>query len=175
MKLNILNLKTKLIFMHQYNYQNNTLHLKVKKSLVLVRTVMFGLAFSFFAFPVLGTIVGILAGSGLQFGYFIGIGIFSLIGFYLLRISLWNTYGEETIEILENKIIYEANYGWFKDGKKEMEIRVPEYSFKSAGYEEDNEGVLVITSEESQMESVVKIPMNDLEALLFILQPLINS
>lgn len=160
--------------MHQYRFKNNILNLKVKKSPLAIRIVMFFLAFAFFVFPVLGTIVGILAGSGLQFGYFIAIGIFSLIGFYLLRVSLWNTYGEETIEILETKIIYEANYGWFKDGKKEMATVVPEYSFKSAGYEEDNEGVLVITSEESQIESVVKMPMNDLESLLFILQPLIN-
>ena len=157
--------------MQQYNLVNNILNLKVKKSPLIIRIVMFFLTFAFFVFPVLGTIVGILAGSGLQFSYFIGIGIFSLLGFYLLRVSLWNTYGEETIEILEDKIIYEANYGWFKDGKKEMAIAVPEYSFKSVGYEEDNEGVLVITSEESEIESVVKMPMNELESLLFILQP----
>ncbi|MCI9846886.1 hypothetical protein [Flavobacterium pectinovorum] len=161
--------------MQQYNFKNNILNLKVKKSPILVRAVMFGLAFSFFVFPVLGTLVGILTGNGLQFGYFVAIGIFSLIGFYLLRVSLWNTYGEETIEILENKIIYEANYGWFKDGKKEMTIIVPEYSFKPAGYEEDNEGVLVITSKESQIESVIKMPMKELEALLVVLKPVINS
>jgi hypothetical protein len=50
----------------------------------------------------------------------------------------------------------------------------PNYSFKSVGYEEDNEGVLVISSEKSQMESVVKMPMEDLESLLFILQPVTN-
>lgn len=157
--------------MHQFNFKNNTLNLKVKKSPLAVRIVMFFFAFAFFVFPILGTIVGVLTGDGLQFGYLIGIGIFALMGFYLLRISLWNTYGEETIEILGNMIIYEVNYGWFKDGKKEIAIiTVPEYSFKSVGYEEDNEGVLVITSEESQMESVVKIPIVHLEELILILQ-----
>ncbi|MFB3389731.1 hypothetical protein [Flavobacterium sp. LAR06] len=158
--------------MQQYNFKNNILNLKVKKSPFAVRIVMFFFAFAFFVFPIAGTMVGVLTGSGLHFGYFIGIGLFSLMGFYFLRLSLWNTYGEERIEILENKIIYEANYGWFKDGKKEFAIINPNYSFKAVGYEEDNEGVLIISSEQSQMESVVKIPMNDLESLLYILEPI---
>ncbi|MDA6071813.1 hypothetical protein NJT12_19490 [Flavobacterium sp. AC] len=136
-----------------------------------VRIVMFFFAFAFFVFPVFGAIVGMLMGSGLQFGYFIGIGLFSLMGFYLLRVSLWNTYGEENIEILANKVVYEANYGWFKDGKKELVISAPTYSFKSVGYEEDNEGVLVISSENAQIESVVKMSIHEIEALLFILEP----
>lgn len=158
--------------MQQYHFKNNVLNLKVKKSPLAVRIVMFFLTFTFFIFPITGTIIGLLTGSGLHFGYFIGIGLFSLMGFYLLRLSLWNTFGEEMIEVLEDKIIYEANYGWFKDGKKEVPITIPAYSFKSVGYEEDNEAVLVITSEESQLESVVKMPMSEMESLLFILEPI---
>lgn len=156
--------------MQQYYLQNNILNLKVKKSPILVRVVMFGLAFCFFVFPVLGVIFGIAGGSGLHFGYFIAIGIFSLIGFYTLRISLWNTYGEETFQIAENKIIYEANYGWFKDGKKETLMSNPNYFSVQAGYEEDNESVLVIASDESKIESVVKMPTVQLEELIMILQ-----
>jgi hypothetical protein len=158
--------------MQQFTFKNNILNLKVKKSPLPIRIVMFFFAFAFFVFPVLGTIVGVLAGGGIQFGYLIGIGIFALMGFYLLRVSLWNTYGEETIEILNDKVVYEANYGWFKDGKKETILTDPKYSFKSVGYEEDNEAVLVISSENTQIESVVKMSMTDLEALLFILEPI---
>lgn len=154
--------------MQQYYIKNNTLNLKVKKSPILVRTVMFGLAFSFFVFPVIGVISSIA--SGLHFSYFIAIGVFSLVGFYTLRISLWNTYGEETFHIVENKIIYEVNYGWFKDGKKETLISNPDYFSAQAGYEEDNEGVLVIASEESKIESVVKMPKIQLEELIMILK-----
>lgn len=161
--------------MQQFNFKNNKLNLRVKKSPLGVRIVMFFLAFASFILPVFGTIWGLSLGGGLDIGYFIGIGLFSVIGFYLLRIALWNTYGEETIEILKNRITYEANYNWFKDGKKEMAITVPSYSFKSVGYEEDNEGVLVISSENVQMESVVKMPMEQIESLLFILKPVANS
>lgn len=155
--------------MQQFNFRNNTLNLKVKKSPFAVRIVMFFFAFAFFIFPLVGTIVSVLTGGGLQIGYFIGIGIFGLMGFYLLRVSLWNTYGEETIEILNDKVIYEASYGWFKDGKKETAISVPKYSFKSVGYEEDNQAVLIITDEECEIESVVKMSMEQLESLLFVL------
>jgi|GEM_PF-5609187 len=43
-----------------------------------------------------------------------------------------------------------------------------EYSFKSVGYEEDYEAVLVISYKEDQVESVVKMPMTQLEELIFI-------
>lgn len=157
--------------MQQFNFKNNTLNLKVKKSPLAIRIIMFFFAFASFILPLFGTIWGLVLGGGLEIGYFIGIGLFSVMGFYLLRIALWNTYGEETIGILENKIIYEANYGWFKDGKKEIAISGPRYSFKSVGYEEDNEGVLVISSENTQIESVVKMPIEQIEALLFVLEP----
>lgn len=156
--------------MQQYNFANNILNLKVKKSPFLVRAILFVLAFSFFVFPTGGAIFGIASGSGLHIGYFMAIGIFSILGFYLLRISLWNTYGEETIQILENKVIYEANYGWFKDGKKEVLITNPKYSFASIGYEEDNEGILIISGEETKIESVVKIPMPQLAELIKVLE-----
>lgn len=161
--------------MQQYNLVDNILNLKVKKSPLIIRIVMFFLTFAFFVFPVLGTIVGILAGSGLQFSYLIGIGIFSLIGFYLRRVSLWNTYGEETIEIFENKIIYEANYGWFKDGKKEVFIfSNPIFHALLADYE-DNERVLLIVSGNVEIESVVKIPLHQLEELIEVLNVKYNK
>lgn len=152
--------------MQQYYYQNNILQLKVKKSPFLVRAIMFILAFSFFILPIFGAIFSIAMGGGLHIGFFIGIGIFSLFGFYLLRMSLWNTYGEETIQILDNKIVYEANYGWFKDGKKEILISNPNFYALPAGYEEDKEGVLVIASNNDRLESVVKMKIIHLEELI---------
>ncbi|KAF2334022.1 MAG: hypothetical protein REI96_15105 [Flavobacterium nitrogenifigens] len=156
--------------MKQYHYQNNILNLQVKKTPFLIRAILFLIAFMLFVFPVGGTIFGIALGNGLHIGYFIGIGICFLIGFYTLRIALWNTYGNETIQILEDKVIYEANYGWFKDGKKEILISNPNFYAVPAGYEEDNEGVLIIGSDDAKVESVVKIKMIQLEELASLLQ-----
>lgn len=161
--------------MQQYNLSNNTLNLKVKKSPFLVRVVMFSLAFSFFIFPIVGAVFSVALGSGLHIGFFIGIGIFSLVGFHTLRVSLWNTYGEENIQFLESKIIYEANYGWFKDGKKEISISNPKFYALAAGYEEDKEGTLVITSNEAEIDTVVKMPMTEVGELVLLLETLKNK
>lgn len=158
-------------FIKQYNFQNNTLKLKVKKSPFLVRAVMFALAFSLFIFPVLGAVFNIATGGGLNIMFFIVIGLFSLLGFHTLRMSLWNTYGEETIVFSADKIIYEADYGWFKDGKKETVISSkPNFYFVPAGYEDDKEGVLIITSDNITIQSVVKIKIIQLEELISILE-----
>ncbi|SHH74777.1 hypothetical protein [Flavobacterium defluvii] len=156
--------------MKQYTLEFNTLNLKVKKSPLIIRFIMFLLAFSFFTFPLLGVIFSVANGAGMQIGYFLAIGLFGVVGFYLLRVSLWNTYGEETIDFLSNKIIYEANYGWFKDAKKEIELIHPQYSHKSVGYEEDNEAVLIITCENAEIETAVKMPLAQIEELILILQ-----
>ncbi|MEN2490260.1 hypothetical protein AAYQ05_20825 [Flavobacterium sp. B11] len=156
--------------MKQYHLQNNILNLQVKKTPFLVRAILFVIAFVLFIFPVVGAIFGIALGNGLHIGYFIGIGFCSLIGFYTLRVALWNTYGNETIQILDDKVIYEANYGWFKDGKKELLVSNPNFYVVSAGYEEDNEGVLIIGCDDAKVESVVKIGMIQLEELTALLQ-----
>ena len=70
---------------------------------------------------------------------------------------------------MNNKIIYEAIYGWFKDGKKETLISDPNYQAIPAGYIEDNEGVLLIASENTEIQSVVKMKMPQLDELISIL------
>ncbi len=152
--------------MNQFDLQANKLCLKVRKTPVIIRIVLFVFAFAFFVFPIISLLFSISNGNGLKFGYFIFIGCFGLMGFYLLRVSLWNTYGNEVIEILANKIIYEADYGWFKDGKKEVAYVGLNYSIKSIGYEDENKGVLVIHTDDTQIESVVKMPIPQLEELI---------
>ncbi|WP_166963168.1 hypothetical protein [Yeosuana marina] len=105
-------------------------------------------------------------GKGLHIGYFIILFLFGLIAFYLLRISLWNTYGEETIVLNMPTIQYEANYGWFKDGKKTINSNTPVFSISQIGYEEDKIGTLVIGENDEKIESVVKIPINQIEELI---------
>ncbi|MBP2282241.1 hypothetical protein H4V97_000559 [Flavobacterium sp. CG_23.5] len=156
--------------MNQYSFENNQLKFKVSKTPFLVRLVLFIITFLCFAFPLFGIIFNIVEGNGIKFGGILAFGIFYLLGFYLLRISLWNSYGEETIQINENKIIYIADYRWFKDGKKTIEKNGVTYSIKPVGYEEENNGILVISNGKSEIESAVKIPKKNLEKLISIIQ-----
>jgi energy-coupling factor transporter transmembrane protein EcfT len=156
--------------MKQFNFEDNTLILKVKKAPIFMRGIMFLISFLSFILPLIGIIIAISLGNKFHFGFLIGVGFFGLIGFYLLRISLWNTYGEETIKFNSSEIEYEANYGWFKDGKKINNIDKPVYSIKQIGYVDDKKGALVLEEGNIKIESVVKIPINQLEELIEILK-----
>ncbi|GAA3610318.1 hypothetical protein GCM10022396_29370 [Flavivirga amylovorans] len=88
------------------------------------------------------------------------------MGFYLLRVSLWNTYGYETIFFNEQKLTYEANYGWFKDGKKVITISSLSFTIKQIGYEEDKKGTLIIETDDSCIECATKMPIHEIKELI---------
>ncbi|NQX82318.1 MAG: hypothetical protein HRT66_10040 [Flavobacteriaceae bacterium] len=152
--------------MKQHELNNGELTLRVKRSPVFVRIVIFLFAFLFFLLPLVGMILSILMGDGFHIGFLIGIGFFGLMGFYLLRIGLWNTYGTEIIKFQSSKVIYEANYGWFKDAKKTKEIIPLSFSLKPIGYGEDNEGVLIIGSNDFLIECATKMSINEINELI---------
>ena len=108
--------------MKQHELNNGELILRVKRSPVFVRIVIFSFAFLFFLLPIVGMTLSILMGNRFHIGFLIGLGFFGLMGFYLLRMGLWNTYGTEIIKFQSGKVIYEANYGWFKDAKKQKKL-----------------------------------------------------
>lgn len=152
--------------MNQITFQNNILKLNVKKAPLIIRIILFLLAFAFFAFPISGMIASLALGNGFKMAFLIAIGIFALLGFYLLRIALWNTYGEETFQKINNELIYEANYHWFRDGKKTIEINAINYSVAPIGYEEENKGILVLENGKNRIESSVKISIPELKTLI---------
>ncbi len=152
--------------MNQYIITENTLILKVKKSPVFIRSILFLFSFLFFVLPIVGMAGYIFMRKGFHASFLFGIFFFGLLGFYLLRISLWNTYGKEEITFNGNQVSYVADYGWFKDSLKTKEINIITYSIRPIGYEDDNEGALVIGECESTIECVTKMPISDIEKLI---------
>ena len=150
----------------QYELHDNTLVLRVKKAPLFVRSVLFFFSFLFFLLPLVGMILGLAMGQGMHIGYLIGMFFFGLLGFYMLRISLWNTFGKETITFGAHEITYIADYGWFKDGKKEKEVSdFVLFSIRPIGYEDDNKGRLIIGRDEP-IHCVTKMPTPELEELI---------
>ena len=152
--------------MDQFSFENNQLKLKVSKTPVFVSLILIIITFLCFALPIFGIVFNAVEGNGIKIGGILVFGVFCLIGFYLLRISLWISYGQEIIKFNENEIIYIADYRWFKDGEKTLEKNEITYSIKPVGYEEENNGILVISNGKSEIESVVKIPKENLEKLI---------
>jgi len=159
----------------QYQLEGNILTLTVKKAPLFVRSIMFLFAFLFFLLPLMGMFLGFAMGEGMHINYLISLFIFGLLGFYMLRISLWNTYGKEIVILNNNKIEYYADYGWFKGGKKQKEFNQQvEFGIRQIGYEEDNEGGLIIGLEEPNIICATKMPNAVLKELIDKLNELVN-
>ena len=153
--------------MNQFELKDNQLILKVKKSPLLGRILLYLITFLSIALPLGGFIVNMISNVGLSFFHILFLFLFGLIAFYMLRVSLWNTYGFESIQFDNNKLTYVADYRWFKDKVKEFTFENINYDIKPVGYEEDNKGVLVITFDDDKvLETVTKIPISNLESLI---------
>jgi len=161
--------------MEQFKLENNKITLTSKPSPLFARGLILFFAIISILLPVGGMIGSMANGNRFHIGFLITTGIFGLIGFYLLRVFLWNSYGKETIVFSKNQVTYEADYKWFKDGKKTQNFESLEFSIKPIGYQEDNIGTLVIESNEDCIESVVKMPNKELDSLILELKQVLNN
>lgn len=94
----------------------------------------------------------------------------------MLRIALWNTCGKEIITMLDNKLIYIADYNWFKDKVTEFSFKKIQFTSHQVGYEEDNKGVLVINFDKNvTLETVTKLDLAELATLITQLNKNRNS
>ncbi|WP_272151493.1 hypothetical protein [Tenacibaculum aiptasiae] len=152
--------------MKQYYLNNNELILKVKKSPFFIRLIMFLFSFLFFLAPILGLFFSFYLKQKFHFGFLIGIGIFGLLGFYMLRVSLWNTYGIEKITFNKNSVTYIADYKWFKDRVETEEIDSMFFSIVPVEYEEDHTGVLKIDLNSYTIECTTKMSILEIEELI---------
>lgn len=159
----------------QYTLEGNVLTLKAKKAPLLVLSVMYFFSFLFFLMPIAAIVMGSTMDKGLHVGYIIGLFIFGVLGFYMLRMSLWNTRGREVLTFNEKVIDYVADYGWFKDAKKQREITSAlKFSMRRIGYEDDKKGGLVIELDEP-IFCATRMPNTELEELIDKLYNLTNG
>jgi hypothetical protein len=147
--------------MKQFTFQHNQLTIKVKKAPLFVRLVLFPIAILFFLIPTFAIILTLAKENGISFYSLIFVAIFFAMGFYLLRITLCNTFGQEIFKISTNKITYTLNFGWFKYTKKEIALDSLHYTIKTN--EDENKGVLVFGQNEMKIESAVQISIIELE------------
>lgn len=151
----------------RYTFNNNILELYVKKSPLIGRGFLLFLAFVMVALPLLGMVLNFIDGNAFHFGYLIGLGLFSLVGFYFVRLFLWNTYGKEVIEIGDSTVSYYVDYHYFKGNQQVIRYEGLSYSIVPIGFEEEQIGNLLITaSEKDYIESGVNMDITELVVLV---------
>ena len=142
----------------------------MKKNLIGRGFLLF-LAFVMVALPVLGMTLNFMEGNAFHFGYIIGLGIFSLISFYFVRLFLWNTYGKEVIAFGETTVSYYVDYHYFKGNPKEINFECLSYSIVPIGFEKEQVGHLVISASAMDfIESGVNMDIAELVELIAVLE-----
>ncbi|CAM3545461.1 hypothetical protein FLGE108171_02195 [Flavobacterium gelidilacus] len=143
----------------------------VKKSPLIGRGFILFLAFICVALPIMGIVLNFMDGNAFHFGFIIGLGLFSLVGFYFIRLFLWNTYGKEVIEIGESSVSYYVDYHYFKGNQKQMKYEELTYEFTSIGFEEEQKGNLIIVANVKEfIHSAVNMPNAELIELIGVLE-----
>lgn len=121
--------------------------------------------------PFIGLFLSINSGGELHIRHFVSLFVGGLVGFFLLRFTLWNIFGREHFEIKHGKIHQIADYKWFKSSLKSLDVEALHFEIVPVGYEEDGNGVLCLIGAEEQIVSSVKMPITELEILIKKLHP----
>tara|TARA_R110002050_G_scaffold68995_2_gene149408 strand:+ start:680 stop:1165 length:486 start_codon:yes stop_codon:yes gene_type:complete len=147
---------------NQITIKENQVIIKSSKSPLAIRITLIVILLICFLIPIAATMSIMFERKGPHIGIFLAFLFFWGIGFYMLRLILWNTFGREIITIEKDTIIYEADFRYFRDGKsvissKELEVRVIPIE-----EEKTNLGILLFTSGDQQLASVLKVPLHKL-------------
>ncbi|WP_070138161.1 hypothetical protein [Crocinitomix algicola] len=150
----------------QYSIDNNTLSLTVKKSHFILRFLLYFMSCVILLGPIIGFIISIKSGQPFHFKFLIGMAISSIIGFYILRFALWNSFGKEIIELSPESISYTTDYKIYRDKKNHKREGNLTFSYNPIGYIEDQMGCLTINTGTGTIQSVVKMPIIDINTLI---------
>lgn len=148
----------------QINFINNDkqLIISVRKSPIFVRIILMFILILFTTGPILGLISMVIEGGRIQFGHFISLALFWGLAYYVFRVFCWNTFGKEYISF-SDKVKYYSDFKFFKDSYKEFNNSNLSFEIEQIGYEENNEGVLIIRNNNETIKSVIKIKIPELK------------
>ena len=149
----------------QINFINNDkkqIVISVRKSPIFLRIFLMIIFILFLIVPILGMAEMIIEREKLKFGAFISLALFWGLAYYVFRILSWNTFGKEHISFTD-KVEYFSDFKYFKDSFKEFDNSDLRFEFEKIGYEEDNEGFLIIKNNNETLKSVIKVKIPELK------------
>lgn len=150
---------------NQIEISGSKLTISVKKSPLVIRIVLSVVLLIMVLIPLLATYIVLTVGDGFHIGLAFSFLLFWGLGFYMLRIILWNSVGREILLLGDDNIEYNADYGLFKDGRKKIETNqlATEIIYED---EPDNPvGRLRLNSDTTAIESVIKTRLAELKEL----------
>ncbi len=133
-----------------------------KKAPIFIRIFLILIMSILILIPI--TVIALTYENGPHMGILISFIICWGVGFYLLKIVLWNTIGQEVLTVNPEKISYLADYRFFKDGRKEIEIDDLKTEIICTDYNKQL-GILILKNKTTQIETVIQAKIAKLEEI----------
>ena len=151
-------------FMIEFN--DSQLSILATKAPLIIRIVLALALLALILIPIAVTIVILTWFDGLELGIVFSFILCWGVGFYLLRLILWNSFGRETLILNPDKIIYLADYRLFKDGREEIGTKNLEMEVIYGVKSNKPSGRLMLKSNTTSIETVLQVPISELEELI---------
>lgn len=142
-----------------------------------VKLILFSFLVPMILLPIIGIILAANLGK-LNFGIIFGALVFSVLLVYpLLKITVWQIYGQEIFLLHKDKVTYEACFKFLKHQFDEMTISQLEILFSDRELKKDERiGTLVFLSKENKLKSALKINQMDYQKIIETIRTLhLNS
>lgn len=105
---------------HQIKLNSSQLIISVKKAPIFIRIILMLFLTVLILIPVAVMFFVLNYGDGFHIGIALSFILCWGVGFYILRVTLWNMVGREVLTLNPERILYIADYRLFKDRRQEI-------------------------------------------------------
>ena len=149
----------------QFNIEENRMIISARKSPLFIRIVLTSFLVLIALIPIAVTFFVLTFGDGPHIGIVFSYVLFWGIGFYLLKLTLWNSVGREILSLENEKISYVADYGLFKDGRKEIETEDLVTEVIQEEHSDKPYGRLRLKTKTNSLETILQMTISEIEEL----------
>jgi len=150
---------------NQIEISGSRLTISAKKAPLFIRIVLILILSILILIPITVTFFVLTFGDGPHIGIAISYLICWGLGFYLLRVILWNSVGREILTLDPEKISYIADFKLFQDGRQEITTEELETEIIYEGEQNQPFGRLRLKSKLDSIETVLQTAIAELEEL----------
>lgn len=150
---------------NQIEINGSQLTISTKKAPVFIRIVLTLILSILTLIPLAVTFFVLTYGDGPHIGIAFSFILCWGVGFYLLRLTLWNSVGREILTLAPEKISYIADYRLFKDGRQEITTKDLETEIIHEDEPDKSFGRLRLKNKSTSIETVLTTTIAELEEL----------
>lgn len=150
---------------NQIKIRGSKLTISTKKAPIIIRIVLSLILSILIIIPLAVTFFVLTYGDGPYIGVAFSYLLCWGVGFYLLRVTLWNSVGREILTLDPEKISYIADYRLFKDGRQEIPTKDLETEIIYEDEPNKPIGRLRLKSTTTSIETTIQATIAELEEL----------